>query len=53
VSEHYLREFDIMAQGQRNKRYVEGQHWRSSGRLGRSVLIRKNPVPFILPPEWA
>src|SRR5215470_3416135 len=33
VSEHYLREFDIMTQGQRNKRYVEGQHWRSSGRL--------------------
>jgi integrase len=33
VSEHYLREFDIMTQGQRNKRYIEGQHWRSSGRL--------------------
>ena len=33
VSEHYLREFDIMTQGQRNNRYVEGQHWRSSGRL--------------------
>jgi hypothetical protein len=30
VSEHYLREFDIMTQGQRNKRYVEGQHWRST-----------------------
>jgi integrase len=33
VSEHYLREFDIITQGQRNKRYVEGQHWRSTGRL--------------------
>src|SRR5579872_5623111 len=33
VSEHYLREFDIITQGQRNKHYVEGQHWRSSGRL--------------------
>src|SRR5579863_3837985 len=33
VSEHYLREFDIMTQGQRNQRYVEGQHWRSTGRL--------------------
>jgi integrase len=33
VSEHYLREFDIMTQGERNKHYVEGQHWRSSGRL--------------------
>ena len=29
VSEHYLREFDIMTQGERNKQYVEGQHWRS------------------------
>ncbi len=28
VSEHYLHEYDIMTQGQRNKRYVEGQHWR-------------------------
>jgi hypothetical protein len=33
VSENYLREFDIMTQGQRNQRYVEGQHWRSEGRL--------------------
>ena len=33
VSEHYLREFDIMTQGQRNQKYVEGQHWRSEGRL--------------------
>ena len=33
VSEHYLREFDIITQGQRNKRYVEGQHWRSQERL--------------------
>ena len=27
ASEHYLREFDIITQKQRNKRYVEGQHW--------------------------
>ncbi len=27
VSEHYLREYDIITQGQRNKRYVDGQHW--------------------------
>src|SRR5271169_4866246 len=33
VSEHYLREYDIMTQGQSNQRYVEGQHWRSEGRL--------------------
>jgi hypothetical protein len=33
VSEHYLREFDIMTQGQRNQRYVEGRHWRSEGRI--------------------
>jgi hypothetical protein len=31
MSEHYLREFDIITPGQRNKRYVEGQHWRSKG----------------------
>src|SRR6516165_8816333 len=30
VSEHYLHEYDIMTQGQRNQRYVDGQHWRSS-----------------------
>jgi hypothetical protein len=35
VSEHYLREYDIITQGQRNKRYVEGQHWRCRGRLVR------------------
>jgi len=29
VSEHYLHEYDIMTQGQRNQRYVDGQHWRS------------------------
>jgi hypothetical protein len=29
VSEQYLREYDIITQGQRNKRYVNGQHWRS------------------------
>jgi len=28
VSEHYLHEYDIITQGQRNKQYVEGQHWR-------------------------
>jgi integrase len=28
ASEHSLHEYDIMTQGQRNKRYVEGQHWR-------------------------
>jgi len=26
VSEHYLREYDIITQGQRNKQYVDGQH---------------------------
>src|SRR6202162_3434029 len=30
VSEHFLREYDIMTQGQRNKHYVDGKHWRSS-----------------------
>jgi hypothetical protein len=35
VSEHYLREYDIITQGQRNKRYVDGQHWRCRGRLVR------------------
>jgi hypothetical protein len=33
VSEHYLREYDIITQGQRNKRYVDGQHWRCRERL--------------------
>ena len=33
VSEHFLREYDIMTQGQRNKHYVEGQHRRSSVHL--------------------
>lgn len=28
VSEHYLCEYDIITQEQRNKRYVDGQHWR-------------------------
>jgi hypothetical protein len=27
-AEHYLHESEIMTQGQRNKRYVDGQHWR-------------------------
>jgi hypothetical protein len=30
VSEHFLRECDITTQGQRNKHYVDGKHWRSS-----------------------
>ena len=29
ASERFLREYDIINQGQRNQRYVEGQHWRS------------------------
>ncbi len=29
ASERYLREYEIITHGQRNKRYVEGQHWRS------------------------
>ena len=29
VSAHYLHEYDIITQGQRNQRYVDGQHWRS------------------------
>jgi hypothetical protein len=33
VSEHYLREYDIITQGQRNKRYGDGQHWRSKVHL--------------------
>jgi integrase len=33
VSEHYLREYDIITHRQRNKRYVDGQHWRSSVHL--------------------
>ena len=28
VSEHYLHECQIMTEGQRNQRYVDGQHWR-------------------------
>jgi hypothetical protein len=49
VSEHYLREYDIITQGQRNKRYVDGQHWRSSvhlipffGNLGISEVTAGN-----------
>jgi integrase len=30
ASEQYLREYDIMTQGQRSKDYVKGQHWRST-----------------------
>lgn len=29
ASEQFLREYDIITQGQRSKVYVEGQHWRS------------------------
>jgi integrase len=29
ASEQYLREYEIITQGERNKVYVEGQHWRS------------------------
>jgi integrase len=29
ASEQYLREYDIITQGQRSKVYVDGQHWRS------------------------
>jgi integrase len=29
ASEQYLREYDIITQGQRSKIYVEGRHWRS------------------------
>jgi len=33
ASESYLREYDIITQGQRNKDYVKGQHWRSEKHL--------------------
>ena len=33
MSEQHLREYDIITQGQRNERYVDGQHWRSSVHL--------------------
>jgi len=29
ASEQFLREYDLITQGQRSKVYVEGQHWRS------------------------
>ena len=29
ASEQFLREYEIITQGQRNKEYVEGQHWRT------------------------
>src|SRR5258708_21335457 len=38
VSDQYLREYGIITQGQRNKQYVDAQHWRSSVHL----------VPFVL-----
>ena len=33
ASEQYLREYDIITQGQRSKIYVKGQHWRSTVHL--------------------
>jgi len=33
ASEQYLREYDIITQGQRSKDYVKGQHWRSEVHL--------------------
>ena len=39
ASEQYLREYDIITQGQRSKIYVQGQHWRS----------RVHLVPFFGP----
>jgi integrase len=33
ASEQYLREYEIITQGERNKDYVKGQHWRSEGHL--------------------
>lgn len=42
ASEQYLREYDIITQGQRSKTYLRGQHSRASGHLvpffGRLVL---------------
>src|SRR5580700_208091 len=55
VSEHYLHEYDIITQGQRNKQYVNGQHWRSSlhlvpflGNLGISALNEVLDSPWML-----
>jgi integrase len=39
ASEQYLREYDIITQGERSKVYVDGQHWRS----------RVHLVPFFGP----
>ena len=33
ASEQYLKEYDIITEGQRNKHYVECQHWRSNNHL--------------------
>jgi len=33
ASEQYLKEYDIITQGQRSKHYVECQHWRSDNHL--------------------
>src|SRR5580658_1861299 len=45
ASEQFLREYDLITQGQRSKIYVTGQHWRSTvhlvpffGRLGLSEI---------------
>jgi hypothetical protein len=48
-AEHYLHESEIMTQGQRNKRYVDGQRWRCRihlvpffGNLGISEITAGN-----------
>lgn len=33
VSEHFLREYEIITHGERSKEYVNGQHWRSTVHL--------------------
>src|SRR6266851_5711008 len=33
ASEQFLREYDLITQGERSKVYVNGQHWRSRGHL--------------------
>jgi hypothetical protein len=46
ASELYLREYDIITQGQRSKIYVKGQHWRSTVTSCRSLATwasRKSP----------
>ena len=43
ASEQFLREYDIITQGQRSKVYVEGQHWRSQRAPG-AVLRPHGPL---------